>query len=712
MKKLKINFIFISILVIVSQAFTVFGTSNTDDQFDSDYILDQIRNNSEEPSEPTVLVPDIRLETPTTIDVSKAGRRDVEFKFKNSSGDPAKNLFFELAFDTSSPFIAYFSDSSNIKSYIGGRSSHVAKVSIDVFENAKNGTYPITFNYTYYDNSNNKNKFTGSSTVYVKIKDMTPENPIVTIEDFSIYPDSIVAGDDFTINAKLHNVNSIKISNVQVVIEGLASDGIYSKGSSSTFYKSSINGTTVEPITFELHASKNIPTGSNELKFKVVYNDGDGNTHESTYPYFVNVKGTSTSNSLKIDVKGPTKVLAPEEVFTVYAAVTNNGSEEINDIILNATPQNEKSISPMSANTINIEALGAGKSVQYEFKFMPTKDATTQTHIINVSATFDSNSKEVISTNYASATISNPDGDSDEKTSKSVPKIILSNYQSVPNIVYAGEPFELTMDFLNTSQSSEVKNIKVFLSVPSDSTETGNVFSPVNGSNTFYMYNIPAGGVVSKTLTLQPDYNAKAKNYDINVTMEYEDADNNALTQTEIVGIKVNQIIKLEYGSIMLPEFAQVYSPANVSFQFYNTGKVDLNNLKMKIEGDNVEGSDSEIFFGKFPIGSSDYYDGNFVFTAPGENEAYVLITYEDENGAVIEDKVDISCFVDEPMSFENEFMEDPNMMNDFPYEEEPSGLSPAIIIGIIVGLIVIVMVIIVIIRRKKSKREDDDLIE
>ncbi len=84
------------------------------------------------------------------------------------------------------------------------------------------------------------------------------------------------------------------------------------------------------------------------------------------------------------------------------------------------------------------------------------------------------------------------------KMRKSKPKIIVSDYVCDPIIVMAGNEFDLTMTLMNSHKYKSVHNIKMFLTMAeettSDTAKTGNIFTPVDSSNTFYFDDIVPKG--------------------------------------------------------------------------------------------------------------------------------------------------------------------------------------------------------------------------
>ncbi|MCU6396737.1 hypothetical protein KW820_22680, partial [Enterobacter quasiroggenkampii] len=100
-------------------------------------------------------------------------------------------------------------------------------------------------------------------------------------------------------------------------------------------------------------------------------------------------------------------------------------------------------------------------------------------------------------------------------SNKLTPRLIIDKYSFEPNIVRAGEKFDLNLSFFNTNANKAISNVKIFLTVDEKTEQSGNVFTPVDSSNTFYIESIPAKGTIEKKLKFFTVPDAKAKNYTI-----------------------------------------------------------------------------------------------------------------------------------------------------------------------------------------------------
>lgn len=293
--------------------------------------------------------------------------------------------------------------------------------------------------------------------------------------------------------------------------------------------------------------------------------------------------------------------------------------------------------------------------------------------------------------------------------SLSTPRVIITGFDTIPNKVYAGDTFTLTLHLKNTSKRTAISNMQVDLSAPSAGSDTATVyeaFLPTSGSNTLYVERIGANSTadVSIEMTAKPDLSQKP--YAIAVNMAYEDDDYTAFTAAANVSIPVNQNAKFDVGAMeIMPADIAVGSQSNVMFSIYNTGKTTLYNVQVKFEGASISGGDC--FIGKIDSGGTGNVDAMIDGVAATTDDGFVkaIISYEDESGNVNTQEELFTLLVYEEVFEENMYMDD--MM-----VEEESGNS---FVGWIVAVAILIVggiIAVVIIKRRKRKKEQQELEE
>ena len=117
------------------------------------------------------------------------------------------------------------------------------------------------------------------------------------------------------------------------------------------------------------------------------------------------------------------------------------------------------------------------------------------------------------------------------------------------------------------------------------------------------------------------------------------------------ISLPVKQEPRLNTGTIeVMPDQITVGSETNVMFGINNTGKVLLYNVMARFEADSIQSTDT--YVGNIKPGETGNVDAMITGIAPtaDEGKVKIIISYEDENGAVTEVEKEMQLFVNEAM--------------------------------------------------------------
>lgn len=575
-----------------------------------------------------------------------------------------------------------------------------------VNSNAKIGTYPIRFKITYKDTDNQSREM--EETLYLKItKEHLPVEVIV--DKVSNSKKQLSAGDDFTMSITLANKGTTSAKNVIASLE--SNDKIVVTDNASEKYLTEINGALSKVITYTLKVKEDIEGGNYPLTFKMKYQNELNATVEKTAPIYVKVAGAADKEKADLSVSNIeiSEEVNTEENFTISFDLTNNGGGKAKDVEVVVEPEEGKII-PITLSKKLLSNLESGATQPLSFTFKGGKDLKSQNYPLKITIKYretdSKDSEQIVLEQYAGIYIN-----SKASLTGSTPIMIVKNYASEPQMVNAGESFKLNLDFWNTSDEKEVRNMKITLTVK-ESSENSNddVFTPVDGSMTFYVKSIGADSVAKRDVTLFTVPDAKAKNYKIQVNFEYEFNKNGEVvsgTSTDVIGIPVVQPSRLEFSSINSAVEFPVERGGDLSLDFFNTGKVRLINLMIKLEMDNPEDARVEngtYYVGNFEVGNSDFYEARIVPLSEGEKSGKILFTYEDPTGKqqVLEQPFVIEATP--AVSREEEMMEGGPNLEGMENMEQEKGSKLWMWIGGGAVLLIAIIIIIVVVRRKKKK--------
>lgn len=612
----------------------------------------------------------------------------------------AKEILFNPIYDSESTTFASIKPLTETPiKRIEKNASTEFEVLVETDKFAKEGLQPLTFELTF-KNAWSYEKTT-KHTVYLKVLNYQTNCKLVLSTVGSI---SASAGSNFELPLKLKNNGNLMAKDAKITIEGLSQDTFTLVSGTARLDFDRLYGNETRDFTYSFRASSSLKSGSYPIIFHLAYNDEKGNLIEEKQEIWIPVAGSGGGSILEVlEIKSSMTTVKPSDSFDVTVKIKNSGAFDSGQIKVSA--DGTESLLPVSQNLYFIQSLKKGEVKNITFKFQPKPDAARGGVPITINvAPVDDNDGTAISQAISVFVDSDSTGSAE---GKNVPKIIIKSYSSEPTLVNAGENFKLNMEFLNTHASKTVRNIKGSFSVTEASNETGNVFTPVGSSNTFYIDKINPQGSSSWDVTLYTIPDAKSKTYTVSVSFEYEDDQGTQYTATELIGIPVYQPSRFEVSELSLPTETSMGFPVFTAFEMYNLGKTEIYNVKLRVEGD-FEAQPKSNYFGNFESGRVEYFELSLIPMTVGEANGKIIFQFENASGEVHEVVKDFSMNVMEMMM--------PPEGEDFPVggdmpgmEDEPTDknffTSPwfYIILGVVV-IGVVVTIVLVVRKRKKDK--------
>jgi len=625
----------------------------------------------------------------------EAGKENrISFQVKNRGGAAANNVFVEVRASGADPFRISVQGSN--AGTIGANGYKDIIMTVNMENEIPESSYAVTVMYTYLTNGGVA--MSGSDTIYLRVKGFNQGDGFA-FEGMKLSPEVMSAGNSANLTGRLVNNGSADMYDVEVTLANLKTNEISLVGGFSSKHMTKIAGGGQLDFNFPLVAGGDMAAGNYPVTIVVKYKDARGNAQERTHDYYVNVGGVAGQRA-QLEVRNmqePSGVYGVNQNFTVQFELYNAGQVAAKNIVVTADAVESGMVVPKSGSVKTLISLEPGASTVLSYTFAATSAASSRNYAIQFTTEYTSGGTTVSSfRQYAGVNISNPEkDDDDDKGSK--PKVIVSNYECDPLIVMAGGEFDLNLTLLNTHQNKTIKNLKMFLTLAEETSSnderSGNIFTPVNSSNTFYFDSIAPKSTTEKSLRLYVVPQAQPKTYTLTVNFEYEDMDGNEYTATELLGINVKQITEIQMDEFMLPESIELYSPIMVSFSYYNTGKVTLNNVMIRIEGD-VETDTRSTYVGNMESGDSDYFDAMFTPMSTGEVPISIVISYEDSSGEQNEERRDFIVNVMEPMMYDDWAWE------DMEQADEGMDMKTVLISGGILALLAVLFAVFV----KKQK--------
>lgn len=590
------------------------------------------------------------ISSPKTITAKSGETIRVPVEIENISNEPIDDIVVKADIENPDSIFLVGSTFKDIN-YIDGKDSKKVHFEVEVDPTAKKGSYRINISVTssYGDST--------TDSVYIRVDSKPPK---LNISRLDILPDRTVGfGEDFNLGIELENIGGVIAEDIRLTLEGLSDDGISLAQGSGVQTIHSIPAGLKNFAVFNLKTSKKITSGSHQLKLKLRYNDD----MEETLDVFINVSANrdKAANLIFENLVYPTGTIGQNKEVQVSFDLKNLGQSDAKNIIIKAESKDMEGLVPKSVSQIRINSIAPEATENVVFNFLTTKTATTKNYPVEISIEYED---DILPTGekYTLNQFVGFFTSGDENQSK--PKLIIDKYNFEPSLVKAGENFVMNLSFFNTNSSKAVRNIKIFLT-SNEKTDTdsnsagGSVFTPVNSSNTFYIDSIPPKGRVEKKITMFTVPDAQAKTYTLTANFEYEDSQGEYTAQ-ELIGVPVIQNSKLDTGELSVFPEAFVGQSSPISLEFYNTGKVTLYNMMVKLEGD-FQVENGQYYIGNFTSGSSEFFEGFVIPNAPGELQGAVVFTYEDSTGQEQEVRKEFTL----------------NVMDAPPMPEFPDGMPP-----------------------------------
>ncbi|WP_069998254.1 COG1361 S-layer family protein [Cellulosilyticum sp. I15G10I2] len=498
---------------------------------------------------------------------------------------------------------------------------------------------------------------------------------------------------DATISIK--NVGERPARNIRVEIN---SENVAIVGGSNVKHIPVINAKGSSDITMRLRVDAKVKDNSVPIKVDMTYLNSLGEEAKDTQYIYLSTTASAISSEVVIgNIVSPLGTYGVDENFMVKFNISSKGPAEN----LKISVQGGEGIVPKSQNLFFVPKLSVGEKKEYAVTLAATRTAVSSTHPIQITVEYGDTSKPITISQYSSVNVVNPDKDEEgSETKKGTPKVIIGHYKSEPVVVRAGEQFDLEIGFLNAHKTQSVHNLKANLAVREEGEKnTGSVFTPVGASNTFYIADLAPGQTEIKRIRLYTIPSASPKTYEISIEMEYEDNKGNEVKATENIGIPVEQVTKIEIGDIQV-DYAQVGMPTYFNATIYNTGKTDISNMMISIEGEGFSVEDNKMFVGVFEKGATENYAPTIIANMSGNLTGNMIIQYEEATGEVREVTKEFTIEVAEMAMPPDMPIDDPGMM------PQPNGPKLPLLLGGGLGILIAGIVSAVILKKRKAKKE------
>lgn len=429
-------------------------------------------------------------------------------------------------------------------------------------------------------------------------------------------------------------------------------------------------------------------------------------------------KGSSKlSTTLDINLKNPTNFRASD----VEVTLSNLG-----DLVLNTY-----------TDTVSIGDVAGGETVKASFPIIfPEYPAAQSSVVVNVTYKDNAGAEHTDSFNVFIQAKEKDKDSAPVDTSTLTPKVIVSNYSTDVEKIVSGDEFVLTFVLKNTSLDKDVKNMTVDVIPGSDGSSgssNGAIFSPIDGTTSFYTAQLDKDGELEYSIKLKTSASAGARSYPITIrySFEYENSGQYAQGNGSMdINLPVTQPIKFELMEWYPPTECYGADGCTISFQYFNKSKNPMTNLAVSVEGDF---SMPTQYVGTLAASSYDFFSGTIIPNDPsavGETKTAILVfTFEDASSNEQRVEYPFDVLICESMATDPGMGGDviggdgmggdiavdpgmPGMGEEIPAEGGmPNWAKYLLYVGVPVIAVAVIIVVVIVVKKRKAAKvlEDDD---
>lgn len=364
--------------------------------------------------------------------------------------------------------------------------------------------------------------------------------------------------------------------------------------------------------------------------------------------------------------------------------------------------------------TRHYDRLGGGEIVEIPYSMAIRKDVYSGYYPITFTIEYrDSMDGEIQKTERVFyVKVQNKDKEEDTKefnaNDRTKARIIVDSFRTDPEIVYAGDEFELTLRMKNASENVSASNL--LFTLESEKVSDSAVFTTDSGSSSIAVNSLGAGQTTELTVRLKAGAWVDQRTYAITINEKYDSPEFKNAEEKVSVDIPVKQMARLNTGTIdVMPDSISAGAESNVMFSINNTGKVLLYNVMVTFLGDSIQKTDA--YIGNIKPGESGNVDAMISGVNPtmDDGKIKILITYEDENGLVSEPiEKELTLMVTEPIDENIDMMEG---MEDLPADVKPAGIGKykKFLVPAILAVAVTAAGTVFLIKRRKKKKQAEE---
>lgn len=282
---------------------------------------------------------------------------------------------------------------------------------------------------------------------------------------------------------------------------------------------------------------------------------------------------------------------------------------------------------------------------------------------------------------FCSATISSMLLKMNVNAATVTPRLVVTGSEIDSESVKAGDDFTMLIHLKNES-TSKLSNIKFTFST------LDNEIVPTSGSNSLYLESVGKEETVDIEVEMTTRKDLDPKTYSVTLSYSYEEDNWRSFEDSAELPVPIVKIPSLSITELKVSRDQIVMDgKTSCSLNVNNTGKCDISNITVSLEGDNIV--NTKVFLGGLVADECRTADMTIKAAALGEGDVVAKVTYEDIEGNVYTEKETLKINVVEPVV-------------EIPVEKTPIYMDYRVWIA--AGVALVVFIVVTIIRKKREK--------
>ena len=595
--------------------------------------------------------PNLQLLSPFNVTTEPGATQEITITLRNVGTRELRSLNTLAVPSANAPFTVEFLQNSNRVGQIAANSQRNMTLSITVNENAAPGSHHIDLNH-FFENHLGA-PVTATDRINIQIageEDKTIPTLELTVVTSPTTP--VYIGQTATFFVDITNTSEVEARNIEVRGTHGAGNVIAETSRNPEIIRTLAAGET-RRLNFNFTPTAMPTTSTVVMRFGATFDDG-------TAPDDIAIFTVATEEddddeytpSLEIhNFTVPTSRVNVGQTATVSFDVHNVGYQTVPFVFIDFAPS-AAAIVPTTIDRVTVPSLAPGESRRVSFSFSPSDAARTSSYDIEVNishSTLLGGATTRLLSHTAAFIVYNPAEEDEDTTGRPTPRVMVTEHTLNPPHPRAGEEFELTITIRNASNTETVNNVGITLAeeqrVGSGMPGQTMAFAgfQIAGSDFLHVDTLRPQQEVTKVLHVTASMEATPGVHIMGVNFSfYTPGRATALTSNQRISIPVSQQSRLEFAHVSVPEWGiNVGSPVWFSFTVINSGRTNLINLRMRVEGNfdvsDAGGEDGEHLGMINQQRSHANVSGRITPLEGGPQSGYIIVTAEDPAGDIVE---------------------------------------------------------------------------